>query len=718
MPGGEIAVKIGAHGEKMMEEFLKLIGWEGISQNETFQCSLGKKHKDRSSKSDRDGHNIDATFHYDNPLNHSETDIVLCSSKHNQDKYSDKNKSVGFLKDLAQSIECANKDFNFANSFENSERKKVFKGLLFWVSSNTDEQETSMIDQISDSLIRDAEEEDVFAPRLRGIAFDSIYVVDNRKLTFILSAVKTAQSFHPNSRIRYLFPHTGYNNESELLITYGDIMPIQYVNTSLLPIVIDDGDMSTLMLFCDSNFDNQYLKRLIWFAHKVSGLASDIVIIFNDYDRTKHESEANKVKRLFQHSELVSKITLRRITVHSFIALKEDQPRRDLLKGTSAPKIKRTLNFQANDQDLDRILPFGEMMKPVIASTILSETDLKSFLVRKGIYIGNKEKQITVPLLSTLLLSPEELNVLKYLLKTKEDKVKSVPRSCNLTNQPIQFDSLKNLVGSTVQDSLERLHLPSNCQFFKKPSISYVNNQVAVEFIVEKRNSTKDLITGKQHHEGSITFSLTNGTLESEINYTSPEVYRLGTRLFEHIEKALLDQNAIASTFHSVRFDSFTNLERINFFMRFLSTRDENVFSDAVLEHMVVKPDGTLENELPFDLESLKDKVNQLAISGKALDSVHYFQDDYKVALLMQRVKIKYAYNLNGETGKCVVDLDFKNALNGNDDAEIHLNLDIIKSRTNRGRDLEKLKRGLRNSFSLMIQRKSIAALGQKDLLN
>lgn len=712
MPGGEIAVKTGAHGEKMMEEFLKLIGWEGISQNETFQCSLGKKHKDSSSKSERGEHNVDATFHYENPLNHSDADVILCSSKHNQDKYADKNKAVGFLRDLAHSLECADKDFNFAQGFESGRVRKNFKGLLFWVSSNPDEQDTSMITQISESLIRDDEDE-FFSPRLRGIGFDSIYVVDNRRLTFILSAIKTAQFLHPLAKVRYLFPHTGYNNESELLVTYGDILPIQYINTSLLPIVIDEGDKITLLIFCDSKFDSQYLKRLIWFAHKVSGLASDVIIFFNDYDRTLHESDANKIKRLFQNSGLVSRISLKKISVHSLINLKDDQPRRELLKGSPVSKISKQITYQPDDQDLDRILPFGEMIKPIIASTILSDTDIKSFLIRKGIYIGNKEKQNTVPLLSTLLLSPEELEVLKYLLKTKEDRVKSVPRSCGLTNVPIEIDSLRNLVGTSISESLNRLSLPNNCQFHKRPSISLADNQVKVDFIVEKRNSTKDLITGKQHHEGSVTFSLTSGTLEGEINYTSPEIYKIGNKLFGSIEKVLLDQKVIASTFQSIRFDSFTNLERVNFFMRFLSTKGESVFKDAVLEHIVVKPDESLDVTLPFDLESLKSYVKHLAISGSALDSVHYFQEDYKVALLMQRVKIKYDYNLSGEKGKCIVDLDFKNALGGNHDAEIHLNLEIQKSRSTKGRDLDKLKRGLRSSFSEMMQRKFNAAVGQ-----
>ena len=116
MAGGELAVKIGNDGEKMMKEFLALIGWNSLSQNETFDCNMGSKHKLSSSKSLKESHNVDAIFHYDSSLNHNETDVVFCSSKHNQEAYSEATKAYSHLKELANSLECAPKDFNFQNS--------------------------------------------------------------------------------------------------------------------------------------------------------------------------------------------------------------------------------------------------------------------------------------------------------------------------------------------------------------------------------------------------------------------------------------------------------------------------------------------------------------------------------------------------------------------------------------------------------------------------
>lgn len=216
MSGGELAVKTGNDGERMMKEFLKLIGWSNLSQNVTFLCSLGLKHKIKKSKSEKEDHNIDATFYYDSPLNHDDTDIILCSSKHNQERYTDSNKAYSYLKELAYSLECSLKDINFASKFENGEiKKKVFKGLLFWVSSNRDEHDYNMIGKISDGLINEDEEKtENTIGKLKGINFDSIYLVDNRKATFIYSAIKTAQINNPLAIVQFLYPHTGLNNKT------------------------------------------------------------------------------------------------------------------------------------------------------------------------------------------------------------------------------------------------------------------------------------------------------------------------------------------------------------------------------------------------------------------------------------------------------------------------------------------------------------------------
>ncbi|MBK8564434.1 MAG: hypothetical protein IPN76_14130 [Saprospiraceae bacterium] len=89
--------------------------------------------------------------------------------------------------------------------------------------------------------------------------------------------------------------------------------------------------------------------------------------------------------------------------------------------------------------DYDKILPFGSKIKPILASSILSATDLKDFLKRKGIFIKHADKELIVPIFANLLLSPIELDYLKGLLIDKEEKPKSVNRSSAFIGKPEQL---------------------------------------------------------------------------------------------------------------------------------------------------------------------------------------------------------------------------------------------------------------------------------------
>jgi hypothetical protein len=703
MSGGEIAVKTGADGELMMENFLKEIGWKSLSKNIQFDCVTGIKHKSSKAQKERSTHNVDGVFSYDNPLNHEQTDIVLCSSKHNLDKYAADSKVFEFLQEIAYSLECAPDDYTFSRHIGNSKRVKSYKGVLFWVSSNDEEKKLSMVSKVSDEILED---DDQGNPRLKAKDFDSIYLVDNQKATFIVSAIRTAKNLYPGSSIKFLYPHTGRNNETEEVIVAGETMPIQYINTSLLPIVID-ADRTYTLLFCDQSFNSEALKRLIWFVIKISGLANSITIFFNDFDPTRHDGEVNFIKQSFRDNFITDKITVSRTGHYDYVTLKEAQ-RNIAVEGNLRPILKETKTVATAIEDtLDRRLPFGEMMRPIIDSTVLTDSDIKGFLIRKGIYLGKAAKTETVPLLSTLLLSPNELETLRSLLKTKEDKVKSVPRSAKLVDPSMDIKKISTLIRPIINRSVEAT-LPDNCILACEPVYELYEdkNVFKASFRIQKHNSTKDLISGTQINDATMNFELNNGELDVRMDYTTRESYKFITKSFERIEHGLLSQNVIDNSFFSIKFNLFkNNVDRVNYLLSFMDTSSSVFLKDAQLEYIAIRPDGSLDEDIPFDLNSLKDKVNMLSIGGQRLDTIHYFDIEYKRAILMQSVKIKYSYNYLTEKGFCLLDLDFKNGLS-EPDAELQCNLEIKKGRGNRGRSTEPARKFLLDKINIMIKEK------------
>lgn len=150
--GGEKAVKSGDHGQKMVNELLKMLGWH-IGENDYFNCTNSVKHKLKAPE--RKEHNIDGFFQYNSPLNHDKKDVILISIKHNKDGYASNRKTVlkGAVKDLAQCVDCVgNSEWMTNGRIGKTDRDYNFIGVIFYLSSNLEERDYDLISECSDAL--------------------------------------------------------------------------------------------------------------------------------------------------------------------------------------------------------------------------------------------------------------------------------------------------------------------------------------------------------------------------------------------------------------------------------------------------------------------------------------------------------------------------------------------------------------------------------------
>ena len=61
----------------------------------------------------------------------------------------------------------------------------------------------------------------------------------------------------------------------------------------------------------------------------------------------------------------------------------------------------------------------------------------------------------------------------------------------------------------------------------------------------------------------------------------------------------------------------------------------------------------------------MKDTVSNLNINGSNLDKLSYVQSElYRPCVLLERVKVKFDFELNGEIGFCVAEIGFPSSLN------------------------------------------------------
>lgn len=66
--------------------------------------------------------------------------------------------------------------------------------------------------------------------------------------------------------------------------------------------------------------------------------------------------------------------------------------------------------MKTQHKDIDKFLPYGELIRGFANQSYLSKSDLKKSLRKRGIFFTNSEKETLVPCISTLLLSPAEFD--------------------------------------------------------------------------------------------------------------------------------------------------------------------------------------------------------------------------------------------------------------------------------------------------------------------
>jgi hypothetical protein len=664
---GENSVRSGRDGEKITKEILKLIGWDSIACNFDIECSFPSKHKAKT-------HGVDVLYSYDNPLYHNKREIIIGSVKHFENGYPSNKKSQiqEHILELCTNLSCLKASDQILKLVGKSPFETRYKGLLFWLSSSNDESQYNMIENIETDI------------DFENRQFEEIYIVDNKKATFLISCIKTAESYFNGQKVQFLYQNTGKNMDKDQLLITGNQLPVQLINSEIIPIVKESNGKISCLIFCANPYSQESLSRLIWFSHKLCGLTNEIRLYFPDYNNNK-EYEVNTMKQTFKDETLTSKITAHRMSFFDFISLKETQNHNNnFSKEIQQSNAKNLVHSEKIIDDIEKILPYGDLLLPKLKTGILSETNLRYFLFKKGIVTNKKSKDEILPIFSCLLLSPNELDNLKATYKEKEDKPKEIERNAtaNLGDQTLwevfneKFNDLK---------TLNNLKLPKNCSMPETYTIERVNNDynnLHVKYQLEKTNTNKDFLTGKTRHDGEIEIKYNNGELAFFDRHTSPETYQFNKDFHNKFEKTAKKHNLIPDSFKSISFLDFDNKKRIQFLLSFFELRNSNIIRiiNMVLEDMRFRPDETM-GTLPDDLDSLKGRVSQLNLHGKELnDTIYLSREEYKSAILCEKVKYYIHYNYMNRNGICLIDVAFSGALSRNDYNDSALQISITPS--------------------------------------
>ncbi len=356
-------------------------------------------------------------------------------------------------------------------------------------------------------------------------------------------------------------------------------------------------------------------------------------------------------------------------------------------------------------KDINKFIPYGEALRGFANQKFISAAEIHRILKERGIFTFNNCKDYTVPIMQTLLLSPNEFDKVKDAFIQKEDSEKKISREINFNNEARLF--IPELLSVELGDFIKK-HLPT-CSLERSVHLSQVDgnpNHLKASFLLNRKDMNKSWYEQTNQFPGSVEFINEKGKGTIIITHTAPETKELAEQIVreqvrKYKEKGIIQNDEKPK---KILFSEFTNSTRFAFFYRLTTKLENDNFTCDNIKNISVKPqdDYTLPEQIQW-----MEKINKLLISGESLDKKFFMKEEkYYKALELWSIDAFFSYNYKGETGEMTVSLGFPDYTSKQGNAEFEINIATLKNkRILNTKERNKLKSSL---LSEMDKQKSV----------
>ena len=617
----------------IMNNILKLFGWKNMTKGESQSLYNEKLGKDIV-------YSLDYWADHESPLKDNSKDLLYINSNfdidHSQDIHAEIKESLygfGIVRDKL----VKQKNLAIDSSYE------YYVDFILSLTDNDTDQPIIGSSLFKDNLLN------------KNVIY---YLIGNAKLSFLLSSIITAKNYRPSTPVKFLYPITEDNSDVQKIGKRGTYMPPQFLNSSILPIIKEDQNKISVLLFCSDEFNLVHLKKLIWLSLRLtSGLANEYILYFPDYDSSK-ENIVTEVLRSYGNNDLnlrVDKISFIKIDSLKLIPPCLNETFIDESYNESRNKCIRI------KPHLIEYLPYGDSMRPFLASDAVKSIDLKAFLSKKGIFFKSADKKKIVQLMTSMLFSSNDIEALVDIVNINEKPLSTASKQYYL------FDSVdhKNIINKTVSNiQINSFQSNLKANVISSEIVQNGNGSVTIKTYIEEINPNKQALVNAVSSISQVTISVDSRTkrLEFTKEYNSRPARVLSDRLVDGIAKQLIQNNMIEDRADEVLFSSFSNLERANYLLSFTNIDSSNIFTDFNAKSIkyMFDEDATL----PQEYEDKKGKECITQLKGKNLDSIRELQDTtLKSIILCEEISINYKFKIRDITGNYFVIINFSDAL-------------------------------------------------------
>lgn len=488
------------------------------------------------------------------------------------------------------------------------------------------------------------------------------YAIDNNKANFIISSIITARGYRPELYVKFLYPITEENSTVEKIGKRNTYLPPQYINSSIIPIIKEDKSKISVLLFCSDPYDKNRLRKLIWMLIRLtSGLANEYIIYFPDF-LNEFQNEVNEVIRSYEDDELIDKLQVQQLKMCETTELSTIPSLQENLIDESFDESNNEKKRVTIQPHLIEYLPYGDSLKPFLASDAVLAPELKMFLSKKGIYFKTADKTRIIHLMTGLLLSPLEIESLVELIEVKDRALSSNTVTYPLLDRP---GNAPFLIKSEIFDFQEvskdlKADLLSPIEFTPTGNA----NEFVAQIQIEQINPNKQAMVSSVYSTAKVTarFNYETKKFEIEKEYNSKPARVLVDRIEKIICNQLINSNVIEEKSSNITFSNFNNKDRVNFLLSFTNIESSEIFTNYNAKSFKYMFDERL--NLPLEYQDKIGKENIIFSKGKNLDQVKELQDEsFKQLILCEEIAINYKFNIRGVLGNFFVLLNFSDAL-------------------------------------------------------
>ena len=365
----------------------------------------------------------------------------------------------------------------------------------------------------------------------------------------------------------------------------------------------------------------------------------------------------------------------------------------------------------------DTLLPVGERLKPLLSKSCISESDMKNLLAERGVYIGDNDKKLSIPILTLSILSPREFEKLQELQKTKEDNLKT-----KVIKTKSQSD--RNLNDLIPQDVIKRNELidEDDCFDFDTDLSFNMDNQnkLVLDYTIIREDITKDWANNKSRYTGRVEIekSETQSMICFSNEYTSSETESINKKIIKIVSNFLKNKGEISDKDPAFEMtsDKFNNIQRFAFMLQLANNSPNGFLTFEAVKNIEIGPDKTF--TMPNNAKWMAGSVKNIIINsekGETLENVEYISDNnYHKSLILRQVQAQYKFSFDALKGWCIVEYGFPHYFRShvrNNAFEVSVPK-VYFSKDSKSENARNASRAILKEFQNMIQEKYDSVLG------